>query len=315
MYLIACGYEFYTLLAVLIYTIFRGIEALSDVVFGELQRVGHLEVAGISMSAKGVVCVVVFSIVLLWSKNINLALFGIAVVAALFLVLYDYKRYLKYCNPSKKSDQGSVKELLMMGFPMLLTTVFPIIVTAIPRLALEQYYGTELLGIYSSIATPTVLLTTIIPNMLCPFMTYYGICYEKKEYKKLLLMMWISILCSALLGILACILAYFFGDVVMGTIFGKEILPYLYVFIPLIIATIVYAFSMCGNSVLITIRFPMWLTLFAASALIVSIIITSQLVEHYFMIGAVCAFGIPFAVQFILQVLFVSYKLLKKNNK
>ena len=313
-YLIICDYDAYTSLAVLIYTIFRGIEALSDVIFGELQRVGHLEVSGISMSIKGVISVVVFSIILMYTQNLDFALLGIVIIALLFLIFYDYKGYVKYRSPSRKKDQGNVMELLIKGFPMLLTTVFPIVVTAIPRLALEQYYGTEMLGIYSSIATPTVLLTTIIPNMLCPFMTYYGICYQKGQYKKLLLMMWISIFCSALLGALACILAYFLGDIVMGTIFGDAILPYLYVFIPLIIATTVYAFSMCGNSVLITIRYPMWLTLFAFLALVVSIIITPMLVQQYFMHGTVLAFAIPFAVQFILQVIFVSYKLLKKNE-
>lgn len=311
-YLLVYKYDFYTFFAVLLYTIFRGVEAASDVIFGELQNVGHLEVAGVSMSVKGIVCVAVFSILLGWSKNLDLALLGITIVSLFFLFFYDYIQYKKHRNPMRRNKRGSVKKLLVTGFPMLLTTVFPIIVTAIPRLVLEQYYGTEMLGIYSSISTPTVLITTIVPNMLCPFMTYYGICYQRKENKKILLMMWVSILCSALLGVFACILAYFFGNVVMTILFGNEILPYLYVFIPLIIATCVYAFSMCGNSVLITIRYPRWLTLFAALALLVSIIITPWLVTKYFMIGAVWAFAIPFAVQLILQILFVTIKLTRR---
>lgn len=310
-YLCLTKCNFYSFLAVLIYTLFRGIEALSDVAFGELQKVGHLEVAGISMSVKGIICIVVFSFVLVLSRNLNYALLSIVFVAIVFFIFYDYRKCKKYCNLMKQNSNGNVKKLLFTGFPMLLTTVFPIIVTAIPRLTLENFYGTEMLGIYSSITMPTVLLTTIIPNMLCPFMTYYGICFQKKQKKKLFILMWGSIFCSALLGLIASVLAYFLGDVIMGIIFGEKILPYMYVFIPLIIATTIYAFSMCGNSVLVTIRQPAWLTSFAASALLISIVITPWLVQNFFMLGAVWAFGIPFAVQFLLQVIFVGYKLLK----
>jgi len=313
-YLFFCDYEGYTVTAILLYLIFKCLEAGSDVLFGELQKVGHLEVCGISMSAKGIVSVIVFCAVMYFTKNLNYALAGITIVALITLFLYDTPSYTKFCKEDKNAPSQSVKALLLIGFPMLLTTVFPIMVTAIPRLQLENQLGNEMLGIYSSISTPTVLLTTIIPNMLCPFMTYYGECYQKGENKKLYKMLWLSILYSALLGLAACICAFFLGDFVLGLLFGKDVLPYMYIFIPLIIATTVYAFSMCGNSVLITIRHPFWLTSFAAAALVVCLVISEPLVKAYGMMGAVYAFGIPYGVQFMLQLIYMTYILLKKNK-
>ena len=95
----------------------------------------------------------------------------------------------------------------------------------------------------------------------------------------------------------------------MGLVFGEEILPHLYLFIPLILATIVYAFSMCANSVLISIRQPVWLTGFAGAALATSLVCSYPMVRHMGQMGAVLAFGTPFAIQLFLQLVYLVYKL------
>lgn len=296
-------------IAVLLYTVYKFFEAYSDVFFGELQRVGHLEICGISMSLKGILSIVVYSIVLLWCGNLNYALLAMVMIAALFLLLYDIRGYRKNRNEESKRAATAVVGLLKAGFSMLLTTVFPIIVTAVPRLALEKYCGTAVLGIYSSISTPTVLITTLVPNVLAPFMTLFGVCYHNKEFHRLLKMLWIALASTALLGLVACVCAYFLGDIVMSLLFGEEILAHMYLFIPLILATTVYALSMAANSVLISIRQPAWLIACSASALIVSLIISDSLVRQMGEIGTVWAFGLPFATQLILQVGYLIYKL------
>lgn len=314
-YLMFSRYNLYTKLCVFLYLIFKCVEASSDVIFGELQRVGHLEVCGISMSLKGILSVPLFACLLYLTKNLNYALSGIIFLTLLFLFVYEWTRYCKYRKTDEDINAGTVKGLLITGFPMLLTTLFPIIITAVPRLVLDEYMGKEILGIYSSISTPTVLITTIVPNVLCPIMTYYGECYQHEEYSKILKMLWLSIIGTIILGIVACLAAFFWGDFVLSTIFGKEVLPYMYIFIPMIIATTVYACSMCGNSVLITIRYPKWLTSFAAIALLCSILITRHLVNSIGLIGAVWSFGVPFFLQFVLQILFVSKVLLQKEKQ
>lgn len=95
----------------------------------------------------------------------------------------------------------------------------------------------------------------------------------------------------------------------MGLLFGDEILPHLYLFIPLILATTIYALSMAANSVLISIRQPIWLTACSGAALITSFIISYPLVQKFGEMGAVWAFGLPFAVQLLLQVVYLIYKL------
>ncbi len=308
-YLLFAPYSLFVSVAIFLYTLFKCAEACSDVMFGELQRIGRLEICGISMSAKGLLCVPVYCLILYFTKNINLALAGIILLSALFFLFLDLPSFFRLQAQRKKEKATATLSLLKAGFPMLLTTVFPIVVTALPRLALERCCGLEVLGIYSSISTPTVLITTIVPNVLAPFMTHYGFCYHEKRYGKLLRMLWISLAATALLGVLACLCAYFLGDFVMGLIFGEQILPHLYLFIPLILATVIYAFSMCANAVLISIRAPLWLTLCSLAALLCSFVCTEPLVRAHASMGAVWAFGLPFAVQLFCQITYLLYRL------
>lgn len=308
-YLAIVGYSADITIAILLYTLYKFFEAYSDVFFGELQRVGHLEICGISMSLKGIISTVAFCIVLYFLGNLNAALLAMVAIAVFFLLAYDIRGYRKYQNEVGNKPVTSLTGLLKAGFSMLLTTVFPIVVTAVPRLALERYCGTEVLGIYSSIATPTVLITTLVPNVLAPFMTLFGVCFHQKEYHRLLKMLGVALLATAVLGIVACMGAYFLGDIVMSLLFSPEILPHMYLFIPLILATTVYALSMAANSVLISIRQPVWLTACSAAALITSFIISDPLVLRMGEMGTVWAFGIPFAVQLILQVGYLIVKL------
>lgn len=308
-YLVTTDYSSYFRLAIVLYTLYKFLEAYSDVFFGELQRVGHLEICGVSMSLKGFLSVVVFSVVLKQSDNLNYALLAMVITAGLFLIVYDWRGYKKYRNMQVAQSCTSIVGLLKAGFSMLLTTVFPIVVTAIPRIALEDCYGTEILGIYSSIATPTVLITTLVPNILAPFMTLFGMCYHEREYSKLIKMLLVALGLTALLGGAACVCAYFLGDWVMSLLFGEEILPYMYLLIPLVVATTVYALSMAANSVLISIRQPLWLTLCSAMALVTSLVLSRKLVQSMGIMGTVWAFGVPFFVQLAFQIGYLVYKL------
>ncbi len=308
------GYNFYTSFAVLLYLLYRSFEAGSDVLFGELQKDEHLDVCGISMSAKGILSVAVFY-VLLKFFNLNTALFGMTILAAAIMIFYDYNRYKKFHIKVETNSPGTVKQLLLEGIPMLLTTIFPIIVTAVPRLALESYNGAEILGIYSSVCTPTIIITTLVPNILCPFMTLYGKLYNEGQNGKLVKLFIVSIILTLLLGVAACACAWLLGDWALSLLYGDEILSYTYIFVPIIIATVVYAFSMCGNSVLISIRALRPLTIFAAAALLVCLIISYPLTKAYGMWGTVFAFGLPFAVQFVLQIIYIFYALYFSKRK
>lgn len=314
-YCLVCGYSMEKVAAILFYTLFRTCEAISDAYFGELQKIGRLDVLAKSMLTKSVLMIAVFSGLLLTVRDLTVALLGIAVVAALVTACYDRPRCHSLLPASGMPDQPpslqTIRGLLRKCFPLMLTTLMPIVVTSLPRILLDRYSGEELLGYYSNISTPTVLITAIVPNVLYPAMTWYGKLIQQKEWRKLGRGFTISLLACWGLGVLAFVAIWLLGDFVMALVFTDAIVPYVHYMYPLVVATVIYACTMCGNSVLIALRKNMLVTVFSALSLLTAVLCCAPLVKYYSITGAIAVLGAAYTVQLLLLLIAVIVELRK----
>ena len=55
-------------------------------------------------------------------------------------------------------EKNNLWILLKDCLPLTLGTIFITLLVSVPRYNLESLYGKEILGIYSSVATPTVII-------------------------------------------------------------------------------------------------------------------------------------------------------------
>ena len=314
-YLAFSGYAGEKLWAIILYTAFRSFEALSDAYFGELQKKGRLELAAISMTAKSVFMVILFAITLHFTKNLNYSLGVLVAEAIAFTFVYDRVQYKKVLQSEEgKLRKGGVKNLLITCFSLMLTTLFPIVVTSLPRVYLDRYYDSELLGYYGNVSTPTVLITAIVPNILIPFMTLYGQWFLERKFRKLLKGFAISIVGTIGLGLVCMLGVFLLGKPVMAILFTKEIVDYVWYLYPLIIEAVIYAFSMCGNSILISMRRNREILVFATVALLTCLFTCSFLVKKYDIMGAIVTMAIAYLAQFICQIVLIVRLLTKKKK-
>ena len=57
-------------------------------------------------------------------------------------------------------------KVLVSCTPIMITNVIPLITTAIPRTTIQRAMGTDMLGYFSTMFTPTVLITVIVPTVM-----------------------------------------------------------------------------------------------------------------------------------------------------
>lgn len=290
--------------AILAYTLFRSFEALSDVLFGEMQKIGRLDISAKSMCIKSIAMLVIFTVAQFLWNNVAKSLFCITLVALLIYLFYDYRNYCKLFPKPEYSHTHAVP-LLKNCFLLLLTTLFPIVITSLPRTLLESYYGTEILGYYGNVSTPTVLITAIVPNLLTPFMTLYGKLVLQNDYKILMKYFFLSIAGTVALGGIFVLGVIFAGQPIMSLIYTSSIIPYVHYLYPLIIATVIYALGMCGNSILISMKKNKEVTIFSGISLIVCILIANPLIQHFGINGTILTMGISYMSQNILQIIFI----------
>lgn len=239
---------------IIVYMFFRSIEAYLDVIHGVDQKADRMDFIGKSFLMRGIVLLVGFIITLLFTGSVLWGVVCIALSSMLICVAYDIPRSMKLRSDCSCTSFKTIIQLLGECFPLVIYTFLMTAVSLVPRYFLEKMSGSELLGIYASIATPAVIVQAAASYIMAPFITPIAELVEKKEYqqyinlnKKILKLMFISF-AVVMIG------AYLLKDIGLRILFGEDILQYADLFMPVIFCTTATALSWYINMLLTIYR-------------------------------------------------------------
>ena len=230
-FLLFTSYSINTKLIIFTYIIFKISEALVDVFHGAEQKVWRMDIIGISFALRGILTFIAFIVTLFLSKNLLYAVIAMALIAYLVIIFFDiskYKNIFEINNNNKKIEYKSLKNLFIICIPLTIFTFLSNGIQTYPKYLLENVTGSEILGIYSSVATPVLIIQVAASFVFNPLITLFGELYvakKKKEIFKLILMIVIFII---VLGIVAFIFSCIFGEYVLCLLYGDSIKEYSY---------------------------------------------------------------------------------------
>lgn len=251
------GYTKYQILIIMLFYIYKTAEMISDILFGALQRHGKLYLSGYSMTLKSVVSLGTFGLALYFTQSLVLALVLIDVMAVLILLLVDlpivHKQNIQIL-PWKRKDWKAALCIMRICFPLFIVGLCYNIISSIPRLAFERIYSSEEFGIYSSISTVTVLISTAVTCITMPIVPKFAEYYAKKDKKGLQKITGVSISAVCGIGALALIFAQLFGETFLVLLFGPEVHGYVPTFQLVIIATVFTSIIICLNNFFVAIK-------------------------------------------------------------
>lgn len=242
------GYSRYEGLCIFAFMLFKVSEALGDVFHGMDQKVWRLDIAGKSFLLRG--CVTLLSICcgMLLNGNLLLTIFLMTVLSYLVIFVYDFQQCKKRVQPDFSHHQGRVWALVKIGFPLALYSMLLNLIATYPRFQIEEQYGKELLGIFASIATPTVLITQLASFIFSPLMGVFAECRKEHDRKKLYKLLLLCVGGIAVIGIISLIAGRILGKWVLVLLFGESIGDYSYLLTPIICTAILTAaiWLLCG---------------------------------------------------------------------
>ena len=248
------GYSVEIVATILLFIVFKSSEAVSDSFFGDIQRLGKLELVGYSMCLRGILTGLLFYTGSFFYRSLNISLLFIAVGGVLLTILLDSFLHKKIVKSYRGGTSGKVSAVLKECFPLLLTMLFPTIIIAFPRVVLAQLFGTELLGYYGNISAPALLFSTLIPSILTVLFPNYGKLVHSGDYRGLI-KIWIKTLLGAVLLSLICMICVFvWGKPVLTFVYTNQILPYVHYLYYIIFAMALYAIGICNATVLVAMR-------------------------------------------------------------
>lgn len=308
--LLAGGYAPAERAAIALYLLYSIVNIFSDTLLGTLQLHDRLYLNGYSNVLRGTLCFLVFVGSYFFLHDLLVALGAMAAATLVLTLLFDWGYYRKVepVSPWKKSDLRASLCLLRTCFALMISTILPVITTALPRRSIQKLAGTEQLGYFSSIFTPTVLITTLVPAIIIALVPRIARAWNEGDRRGLASLiaqtygLAVGFLLAAELAALVC------GRWVMQLVFGPEILQYYGLLYWAILATGINALTCCGNGILVAIGGNRAVAVGSAAALVVTLCLSDLLVKSWGINGAAYVLTAAYLVQAGVQMLALGAK-------
>ncbi len=317
-YLLAAGgYSPLERWAILLYLLYSNINVLSDTLLGSLQLHERLYINGYSNMMRGTVCFLAFVGTYLAVHNLLAALTVMCLATLLLAVLYDWRCFRKVETIAlwKRGDWNAAVRLLRVCFALMLSNIFPVITTALPRRSIQKLAGTEQLGYFSSVFTPTVLITTLVPAIVIALVPRFADAWNRRDRSSLLRLVGHTYVFTTGFVLLAELAAVVAGRFVMRLIFGAEILQYYDLLYWAILATGINALTSCGNAILVAIGSNRAVAVGAGVAVAATLVLSDTLVRVQGINGAAYVLAFAYALQAVIQTIVFLTKILIRKQK
>lgn len=131
------GYDstmFYISIGIYLY---RMVDGLADVYEGRLQQADKLYLAGISQAIRSVASLVLFSVLLLITRNMVVASFGMAIIAFATFVVITLPLALMETPKSRKASVASIAQLFKECAPLFIALFLYSLIDNMPKFVME----------------------------------------------------------------------------------------------------------------------------------------------------------------------------------
>jgi len=150
---------------ILLVSVSKCVECMSDVTAGLLQREEQLKRVAISLMMRGVASVLVFSLTFAYFRNLALSVAAMSVVWLAVLLSYDVpnvRALIGLHDRFFRFDRSELWRLAILGLPLGWVATLASLNVNIPRYILQHYMGLEDQGIYASLAYLVVAIGPVV---------------------------------------------------------------------------------------------------------------------------------------------------------
>ena len=306
-YLLFFNYSVSQFVCIMLYMMLKVCEAIVDLLHAFEQRKSRMDIGGFSLLCRGIITVVIFTISFLLIHNLNISLVFMVLCNFIFIIIYDFQRVKSFEVLKIYFDKDKIVSLFLRFLPIAVGTFLGTMSTSLPRQILEKMNGSDMLGIYATIATPAVIVqvaSTYIFNPLLVTFSDYRLKRNFNDFKTLFFKVSSIII---LFAIFCYVGQLFLAKPVLGLLYGAKIKKYSYLFNLIIIYTSLNGYMWFCYNILIIFREIKAILLINIISFLICIS-TSKLFITYFGMNGVSYTLITFTIVSIVLMLMVIKK-------
>jgi O-antigen/teichoic acid export membrane protein len=248
------GNNLFQILCIVAFMLVRIAESFADVLFGVDQMHDRYGLICLSCTLRGIMTAGSFIVVMRMTHNLVLTLFTMAVLNLLIVVIIDVRMTFKLEKIIIKLKDKSLIKLFKQCLPLVVFTFLLSLVNLMPKQVLNMVQGEDALGVYSSIASPTLVVQVFASVAFAPFIPKLAQLLEQKEYDKFLKIQRFTYIGLAVLAGVVLAGAALLGRPALFLLFKEDILEYYDLFIPIVCCTILLAGVWVIDAIVVTVR-------------------------------------------------------------
>lgn len=313
-YTVFYQYNMYTTLCIYAYLLFKISEAFVDVYHGIIQRGMRMDYIGKSFILRGIICNSLFVGCMFLTKNLLLSIALLAASSYALIFIYDHKVVKIFYEKSNNRSFRRIVGLLVECLPLALYTFLSNVIIAIPRISLETIKGSEVLGIYASIAIPAAVIQVLSGYIFAPMLTIFADHVNQKNFKLFYILLFKTISYIALLSIVLILGGWAFGGFGLTLLFGDKISGYTYLFVPILFISSLTALSWFIGLMLTVLREFTGLIVATTVAIAVCFLGSSAFINSFNINGASYILILALTMQIVIMCVFM-FMNLKAYNK
>lgn len=270
----------------------KGIESISDILFGLLQRHEHMDAIAKSMMIKGLISIGVFTAGIWGTHSVLGGVIGLIIAWTSTLLIVDFRNAVKLIGREALRpvwDLASIRQLALLAWPLGSTVAINSLAVSVPRFFIEGILTTEHLGVFAAISYIMVAGSTVIaaigqsatPRLARLYRTGNVVAHYRLTLKLLLM--------GATVGLLGILIVALFGRQILDVAYGHSYVEYNRVFLWVMVNAFVgYAYVFLGTALTSMKKFRIQLPVHVVG-LVILIFFCWILVPDFELIGAVWA--------------------------
>lgn len=299
---------------IIILCLFKFFEEISDVYYGVLQKENYLYKVGIFQTVKSIINIILFTLIIVFSKNIILSSSSILIVNILFALIIERHAAKTANNWKFEIKTKEIKNILYQNFYVCFFTFLTSYIISSQKYAIDKYLIDDMQAIFNIILMPATFIYLLAGFILSPFMVEISKEIEKKEYDKSKKRVIKIISIILLLGIISLIGCYYCGIPILNIIYGIDLTAYKFGFLIIILGSIMYSISVAISTILIAYRELKIQTIISLVLSILSYLICNILVKKLSITGGCYAYLIVVSLRALIYII-LFLNVIKKRKR
>lgn len=306
-------YDFTKSFLLLLFVIYRLIDAISDSFYAVIQKDDRLYQVGISLTIKGVLSVFSFFIVDYIFSNMIYSTISIVIINFIILIFYDIRKSKSVFKIRKYNNENNLN-LLSLGFSVFAFTFLTQLILNIPKYVIDNHLSSSYQAIYGIIVMPATFIVLCSQFVIQPFLIKIKRYIEQRKMIELRDLTFKIAAAVLFVGAICVIGAYIAGIPLLKLVYGINLDKYLVSLIIIIIGATCFALSYVFSTVLVALDKNIIQLIFYVIASIFMYIISNFLIIDYGVLGASISYSVT---MFFLVIAYFLYfiLLLKKITK